>query len=80
MNLKPMSPKFLAIACVLILLWLFSLGSAFSQAPAPAASPNPSSLSPDRKWEHSDGDTAAQFKAIWNIPQSKFTSKKVANE
>ena len=56
MNLKSMRPKFAASANVLILLWLSSLGSAFSETPAPApaaaASPASSSLSPDKQWEY----------------------------
>ena len=52
MNLKSMRPKFAAIVNVLILLWLSSLGSAFSETPAPAALPPSSSLSPDKQWEY----------------------------
>jgi len=47
-----MNPKFAAIANVLILLWLSSPSFVFSQTPTPTASPNPSSLSPDKKWEY----------------------------
>jgi hypothetical protein len=47
-----MSPKFAAIANALILLWLSSLDSASSQTPTPTASPNLSSLSPDKKWKY----------------------------
>ncbi len=50
--IKPMNPKFAAIANVLILLWLSSPSFVFSQTPTPTASPNPSSLSPDKKWEY----------------------------
>ncbi len=56
MNLKSVSPKFAVIAYVLILLWLSNLGSAFSQTPAPTASPKPNSLSPDKKWEYNKND------------------------
>jgi hypothetical protein len=66
MKLKSMSPKFAEIAYVLILLWPSSLGSVFSETPAPTASPNPSSLSPDKKWEFSGGDTAKLVKAGTN--------------
>jgi len=52
MNLKSMRLKFAAIANVLILHWLSSLGSAFSETPAPAALPTSSSLSPDKQWEY----------------------------
>jgi hypothetical protein len=51
-DLKPMRLEFAAIANVLILFWLSSLGSAFSQTPAPAALPTSSSLSPDKQWEY----------------------------
>jgi hypothetical protein len=47
-----MSPKLAAIANALILLWLSSLDSASSQTPTLTASPNLSSLSPDKKWEY----------------------------
>ena len=52
MKLKSMSPKFAEIAYVLILLWLSSLGSVFSETPTPIASPKSSTLSPDKKWEY----------------------------
>ena len=55
-NSKSMSPKFAVIAYVLFLLWLSNLGSAVSQTPAPTASPNPNSLSPDKKWEYNKDD------------------------
>jgi hypothetical protein len=63
MNLRPMSPKFAATVDALVLLWLSGLGCLFSQTPTPTASPNPSSVSPDKKWEYSDGDTAKLVKA-----------------
>lgn len=47
MNLKSIN-KFAVIASLLILLWLSSLKSVFSQTP----SPNPSSISPDKQWEY----------------------------
>ena len=52
MKSKSMTLKIGAIARVLIVLWLFSAGFVFSQTPTPAASPSPSSLSPDKKWEY----------------------------
>jgi hypothetical protein len=70
-----MSPKFTEIAYVLILLWLFSLGSVFSETPAPTASPNPSSLSPDKKWEYSGGDTAKLVKAGTNEVALTFSEE-----
>jgi len=73
MNLKSMSPKFAAIAYVLALLWLSSLRSLFSEIPAPTASPNPGSLSPDKKWEYSDGDTAKLVKAGTNDVAVEFS-------
>jgi hypothetical protein len=51
------------IAYVLILLWLSSLGSVFSESPAPTASPDSSSLSPDKKWEYVGGDTPKLVKS-----------------
>ena len=51
-NLKSMRLKFAAIVNVSILLWFSSLGSAFPETPAPAASPTSSSLSPDKQWEY----------------------------
>ena len=68
-----MSPKFAAIAYVLALLWLSSLRSLFSEIPAPTASPNPGSLSPDKKWEYSDGDTAKLVKAGTNDVAVEFS-------
>jgi hypothetical protein len=75
MKLKSMSPKFAEIAYVLILLWLFSLGSVFSETPAPTASPSPNSLSPDKKWEYSDGDTAKLVKIGTNEGALKFSEE-----
>ena len=73
MSLKSMSPKFPAIAYVLILLWLFGLGFVFSETPAPTASPASSSLSPDKKWEYPDGDTAKLVKAGTSEVALKFS-------
>ena len=53
---KSMRLKFAAIANILILVWLSSLGSAFSETPTPAGSPTSSSLSPDKKWEYNCGE------------------------
>jgi hypothetical protein len=61
--MKPMTPESAATANVLILLWLSSIGSMFSETPAPTASPNPSSLSPDKKWEYVGGDPPKLVKA-----------------
>jgi hypothetical protein len=52
MPMNPMSTRFAAIANVLLLLWLSSLISAFSQAPTSTASPSRSSISPDKRWEY----------------------------
>jgi uncharacterized protein YecT (DUF1311 family) len=73
MNLKSMSPKFAVIAYVLALLWLSSLRSLFSETPAPTASPNQGSLSPDKKWEYSDGDTARLVKTGTNDVAVEFS-------
>jgi hypothetical protein len=75
MKSKSMSPKFAEIAYVLILLWLSSLGSVFSETQAPTASPNPNSLSPDKKWEYSDGDTAKLVKVGTNEGALKFSEE-----
>jgi hypothetical protein len=64
-----------ALAYVLILLWLPSLGRVFSETPAPTASPNPSSLSPDKKWEYSGGDTAKLVKAGTNEVALTFSEE-----
>jgi hypothetical protein len=64
-----------ALAYVLISLWLSSLGSVFSETPAPTASPNPSSLSPDKKWEYSGGDTAKLVKAGTNEVALTFSEE-----
>jgi hypothetical protein len=49
-NSKPATTRFW------VLFWLASFGISFSQTPE--ESPNPSSLSPDKKWEYSGGDNA----------------------
>ena len=75
MNSRSITSKFAVIAAVSILLWLSSLGSVFSETPAPSASPSPSSLSPDNKWEYSDGDTAKLVKAGTNEVALEFSGQ-----
>jgi hypothetical protein len=73
MNAKRISLKFAVITYALVLFWFSIPGSVFSEMPAPTASPNPSSLSPDKKWEYSDGDTPKLVKAGTNEVALEFS-------
>jgi hypothetical protein len=61
-----MNLKFGGIGYALISLWFSGIGSVSSETPTPTGSPNPSSLSPDKKWEFSGGDDARLVKAGTN--------------
>ena len=70
-----MSLKFAMITYALVLLWLSSLGFVFSETLAATASPNPNSLSPDKQWEFSGGDTAKLVKAGTNEVALTFSEE-----
>jgi hypothetical protein len=68
-----MSLRFAVITYALVLFWFSIPGSVFSELPAPTSSLNPSSLSPDKKWEYSDGDTPKLVKAGSNEVAMEFS-------
>src|SRR6266536_4707980 len=76
---KPIGPKFDGIANVLIWLWLSSLGSVFSQTPAPTEPPSTISAQEPALAEKI-GDTSPDKKFAVRIRYDAEANKKLLSE